>query len=159
VRTYEGDMFADFINPDALCITTNGDTNTMGSLIMGAGNAKEARSRFPGLDVQFGKLVRDSGNRVHVVSIADLGGTKRTVVSLPTKHSYKDATSDLMLITTSLIQLLELANKNKWQEIILPQPGTSNGKLNWETQVRPICESFLDDRFIVVSRDDSTDKR
>lgn len=149
MRTYEGDLFTDFINPDALCITTNGDTNTMGSLIMGAGNAKEARTRFPNLDVELGKLVRDSGNRVYVVSIADLGGTRRTVVSLPTKHSYKDVTSDLMLITTSLVQLVELANKNKWQEVILPQPGTSNGRLDWETQVRPICEAFLDDRFIV----------
>ena len=149
MRTYEGDMFADFINPDAICVTTNGDTNTIGSLIMGAGNAKEARSRFPGIDVELGKMVRDQGNRVHMVRIADLDGTFRTVVSLPTKHSFRDVTSDLMLITTSLIQLVEMANKNKWHEIILPQPGTTFGQLNWETQVKPICESFLDDRFIV----------
>ena len=149
MRTYEGDMFADFLNPNAICITTNGDTNTIGSLIMGAGNAKEARSRFPGLDAELGKMVKEHGNQVHMVKIADLGGTLRTVVSLPTKHSFRDTTSDLMLITTSLIQLVEMTDKYKWQEVVLPQPGTSNGHLSWETQVRPLCESFLDDRFIV----------
>lgn len=149
MRSYEGDMW-DFIESDAYVITTNGDRNVTGGLIMGAGNAKEARDRFPGLDMQLGQLVERDGNRVHVVGVQDLSGKPFTIVSLPTKHSYKDKISDLMLIASGLAHLVDLADRKEWLEVIVPQPGTGKGGLNWETQVRPLCEAFLDDRFILV---------
>lgn len=148
MREYTGNLW-DFINPDAIVITTNGDRNVTGRLIMGAGNAKEARDRFPSLDEQLGKLVENGGNKVYCVSTKDLSGKPFTIVSLPTKHSYKDTQSDLMLIATGLANLVDMADQKEWLEIIVPRPGVGNGKLSWDTQIRPLCESFLDDRFIV----------
>ena len=83
------------------------------------------------------------------MSTKDLSGKPFTIVSLPTKHSYKDTQSDLMLIATGLANLVDMADQKEWLEIIVPRPGVGNGKLSWDTQIRPLCESFLDDRFIV----------
>ena len=153
MRETVGDIFTDFVQPDAIVITTNGDINTAGGLIMGAGIAKDARARFPGLDVALGTLVKEKGNVVNLVKTKDLIGNPATIVSLPTKHSFKDEYSDLALIMRGLVQLVIMANEMKWSEVVMPRPGALNGKLDFNTQVRPLCESFLDDRFIVVEKD------
>ena len=34
--------------------------------------------------------------------------------------------------------------------VYMPMPGCSNGRLDWTTQVRPLIEPLLDDRFVIA---------
>ena len=53
---------------DAICITTNGFTNRQGSCTMGRGCAKEAKVKWPGIQMLLGSMIQKSGNRVHCLT-------------------------------------------------------------------------------------------
>lgn len=130
---------------DAICITTNGIVSdyTQKKLIMGAGIAKEAKDKFLGIDSLLGKYVNEWGNRCFYIK-------KFKIISFPTKHHYKDD-SDLNLIEKSCKELIEICDKFKLNKVSLPKVGCGLGNLNYELQVKPILEKYLDDRFTVFS--------
>lgn len=127
-------------------ITTNGATRRDGAAIMGRGCALEAKQRFPGIDLKLGRLIREHGNRVmRLAKLAD--GSE--LASFPVKHHWKEE-ADPVLIRRSARQLVALANKFGYTNVLIPRPGTGNGKLSWE-QVRPILSEVLDNRFTVIT--------
>ena len=74
------------------------------------------------------------------------------VISFPTKHHWR-AKSDLKLIENSAEKLLNFAKIGLvWKHIWLPVVGCGLGGLDWDTQVKPLLSSILDDRFTVVFR-------
>jgi O-acetyl-ADP-ribose deacetylase (regulator of RNase III) len=84
-----------------------------------------------------------SGNQVHWLN--------EKIVSFPVKHQWFDEKADIFLIRRSAKQLVDLANMTNWQTIAMPRPGCGNGGLDWE-DVKPVIESILDDRFVVIQR-------
>jgi hypothetical protein len=52
--------------------------------------------------------------------------------------------ADLEIIDRSLGQLNFLRDIYEIEEVYLPRPGCGAGGLDWETQVRPLCEKFGD---------------
>lgn len=125
-------------------ITTNGYVKRDGSAVMGRGCALECKNKFPGFDKQLGHYIRSYGNLVFPFH-------DQRIITFPVKHKWWEI-ADLYLIESGLQQLyfqLENLNINK---IYMPKPGCGNGKLNWESQVKPLCEKYLDDRFIVVDK-------
>jgi len=124
-----------------VCITTNGAVSRQGRAQMLRGCARQAAERFPDLASRLGALVAADGNHVH-----DLGGG---VVSFPVEESPYD-NPDPAIIRRSAMELVELADRCGWQEIILPQPGCGSGGLAWR-DVRPLIEPILDDRFVVIT--------
>lgn len=144
------DMFITCNTGDALCVTTNGIVNKEGKLVMGAGNAKEFRDRFSGIDARLGYYVSKYGNRVFRVGEANLFKKTVTLFSFPTKNDWKDK-SDLGLIAQSCIQLKQLIKKFRIQgNVYIPAPGCSNGGLSWEKDVRPVIEQYLtEDKYII----------
>ena len=56
-----------------------------------------------------------------------------------------------MLIRRSARQLVALANKFGYREVLIPRPGSGNGKLSWEDDVKPVLAGILDDRFTLVT--------
>jgi len=137
-----GDLWT--IEADARCVTTNGVVRPSGALVMGAGNARQAIQRYPGIDKRLGRLVRAYGNRPYY--LADLG-----IISFPTKHDWHND-SDLELIQISALHLVELADEHKLARVALPRPGCGLGGLEW-ADVRPVLAVILDDRFLVVHKD------
>jgi hypothetical protein len=161
-----------------LCITTNGIVKDGGFAVMGKGCALEAAQKFWDLPGILGERIKEDGNNVHFlknfgsedyVPQNPLYYDKFVIVSIysfPTKHHYKDK-ADLELIERSCQQL-----KTKWNlaclkrgegyawdvipcipKVVLPRPGVGLGGLDWESEVRPICEKyFLTDDFIVVHK-------
>lgn len=133
----------------ALVIPTNGRTYRRGQAeraIMGAGVAKDARDRFPGLDIRLAKMLTSSlGNRCFVFYP---GG--QPLVTFPTKHAPSDP-SDIDLIQRSAVQLAEMTNQLGWATVVLPRVGCGLGRLDWERDVRPVLAPILDNRFIVVA--------
>ncbi len=107
---------------------------------MGAGVAKQASLRYPGLPRILAEHVRKNGNIPCLVP-----GYK--IVSFPTKYNWKDP-SDLLLIRESARKIADILPIDSSCE--LSKPGCGNGGLKWE-QVKPLIEDILDDRFTVFS--------
>lgn len=139
---------------DAICFTSNGVIKKNGSLVMGAGVAKAFRDRFDGIDAEAGKCVKTFGNICQRVAFhiwRDDDGTPQKValIAFPTKHHWRNP-SDIKLIEKSVDELIALADDNNWNSIYIPAPGVSHGGLDWKTEVRPLLEKKLDDRFIIT---------
>lgn len=177
---------------DAICITTNGVTNTQGKAVMGRGCAKQATDRYPGIAYKLGKFIKEYGNRAFKI-MRDLTNEKNPtwIVSFPVKPIYKlcespeeikenvvnhmidsvtkqlkenqsngkkrvsvpgwAACADINIITESAKQLVIMADKFNWKTIVCPMMGCGAGQLDWETQVKPILDNILDQRFILVT--------
>lgn len=132
---------------DARVIATNGVVNN-GKAVMGRGSALEAALRFPGIEFNLGELIKNKGNRVHVVG-ERLDLKNWSLVSFPTKNDWRE-NSDLTLIQKSAVQLLDLANKHEWTVVVMPRIGAGAGNLRWDDVKRRI-RGLLDDRFYVIT--------
>lgn len=154
---YGGNIF--LLPPDgsreASVVTTNGMVRADGRAVMGAGIAKYVRDNMPGSDRILAGLLGGRGN--HAFLLGRLPDRDRaakgldpyvTVLSMPTKHDWKDA-SDPELILRSARELSALADEHAIPKIYLPAPGCSNGRLDYASQVRPMLAPVLDGRFVV----------
>jgi hypothetical protein len=134
-----GDLFAQH---DWIGIPTNGTVTHSKAgpkLVMGSGLAKEARDKWPGLDQFWGQHVRDHGNVPCEVPWLRL-------ISVPTQHHFSER-SDLGLIQRSALFLSHWAWEQKIELVYLPRLGCG---LRW-SEVKPLLEGILDDRFIILN--------
>lgn len=123
-------------------ISTNGSVKQSNDLIMGRGCAFEAKERNPGISAVIGEAIKRYGNQVMWFEDFKLG-------ILPSKDKWY-LKSNLSLIEQTLQQLVNLVQDNRWPKVVIPKLGCGNGGLDWESQVKPLMEKYLDDRFIVV---------
>lgn len=124
-------------------ITTNGtityDHWEQPCCVMGAGVAKQAKERFPGLPSTLGRLILATGNVVYKLP-------QYRIYTFPVKTNWwKQA--DVNLIVRSCKQLVKLVPENG--VVYMVRPGCGAGGLHWG-EVKPIIEPLLDDRFVVV---------
>jgi len=131
---------------DAIVIPTNGDVNRHGEAVMGRGLALQAARRYPLLPKVLAHLMRELGNRV-----LDCYRPRHcpTIITFPVKHHWSEP-AQLDLIERSARELVALADHLEYGRVALPRVGCGNGQLDW-TDVQPILERYLDDRFILVS--------
>lgn len=122
-------------------VTTNGVVSH-GKLIMGAGVAKQAADRFPGLREKLAEFVDLYGSRTFLCK--DEG-----IIALPTKTDWR-LPSSMTLIHTSLWQMVKIVDKFQVKSVVMTRPGCGNGGLSW-SEVKPLCVRLLDDRFTVVT--------
>lgn len=141
------EIIGNLFDYSVIVIPTNGIVKADRRLVMGAGVAKEANDKFKDLDLILGKKVKERGNTVHVLDYE----FSTTIFSFPTKHHYKD-NSDINLIEQSTKRLLTKVNYLEFNQIYLPKVGCGLGNLDWN-EVKPLLERYLDDRFIVVSKE------
>ena len=82
----------------------------------------------------------------------DLGGKEMWrgyhLISFPVKYHWHEPAS-LELIEQSAALLELFAARQQWKRVVVPRPGCGNGGLEWK-DVKPIIESYFDERFIVV---------
>ncbi len=134
---------------DVIVITTNGATRKDGAAIMGRGIALQAKARYPGIEHVLGRLIRENGNHVNLVT-----GNYPNIISFPVKSHWRQK-ADLKLISQSageLVRLIDQQASYGLLTIALPRPGCGNGKLRWE-DVRSIIRPILDNRFTVYNND------
>lgn len=141
MREIEGDLW-DHLGKRIVVITTNGKVRPDGKAIMGNGCAKEAGRRFPDLAARLGRLLAEKGN--HVFELDD------GLVSFPVEESPWEISSP-SLIRRSAKELREMADTKGWSEIVLPPPGCGGGGLSL-SEVRPMLEAILDERFLLIIR-------
>ena len=142
---------------NAICCTTNTFVKYNGDLTMGAGIALDFRNKFPFLPELWGKIISTRQKAIKsniIVTKYDIHKcvleVPQYIVAFPTKYHWKND-SDINLIKESTEQLVCVANALCWPDILLPRPGCYMGGLNWETQVKPILEPLLDDRFTIIT--------
>ena len=149
-----GDLFAEMHKHDAVGVPTNGDTNSSGLAIMGAGVAKAAVSTLgPWIREFLGAKIDRYGSHVHVVDAIDKEGSPirrpRSIFSFPTKHHWHDKKSDLALIETSADELVATIREHGWKSVCMPEPGTGMGGLTWE-QVAPLLMERFGDELTII---------
>jgi hypothetical protein len=127
---------------DIKCSTTNMIVKKNGALVMGGGTAKIMLDRFPGIDKQFGTIIRQNKNRqmIQVVHGHLHWDDYSYLVGFPTKIDFKDD-SPLWLVERSMKQLIAFKYMVGANKVLLPAPGCALGGLDWESQVRPLIES------------------
>lgn len=129
-------------------ITTNPIVNGKGQAVMGRGCALEAKTRFPGLERRFARLLKEHGNRpMRLARLSD----GSALATFPVKHHWKQE-ADPDLIVRSAELLVELVDRFGYGLVLLPRPGCGNGRLSWERDVRPLLVPVLDDRFTIVRK-------
>lgn len=141
-----GNILEEYKNFDAICITTNGKVKKDGKAVMGAGVAKACRDYFKGSDKNLADMLKRNGNCTQLFDTRD--GV--SIIAFPTKEDWRDA-SDIELIKRSSEQLVELMNTYGFNSVLLPQPGCTNGGLEWD-YVREIIQPILDDRVTFISK-------
>lgn len=142
-----------------LCITTNGFVKNNGEAVMGRGCALEAAQRWPKLPAQLGEALSTfCDNRPLIWTeptfINDLQGFLGT---FPVKYNWWEK-ADLDLIKRSAEDMAsmlktydEFDDLPDIEKVYIPRPGCGNGKLDWETEVKPLLEAILtDNRFVIV---------
>jgi hypothetical protein len=123
------------VEADVTCITTNGTVTSGGRNVMGAGCAKEAYERYPGVHVELGALLKAHGNHCYLL--------RPGLVSFPTKEDVSQP-STIERVLKSFIELDSLRALYGWEKIALPRPGCGLGGLSWRNEVRPMIEEELE---------------
>ena len=131
---------------DLRMITTNPIVRKKdGACVMGRGCALEAKTRYPGIEYRLGELLKAYGNRVMRIGRYD----DVVIASFPVKRHWREEAVP-ELIRRSARQLVELADKFGYRNVVLPRPGCGNGKLSW-SEIRPLLAEVLDERFTVLT--------
>ena len=128
----------------SIVIPINLTLNTEGSLVMGAGLAKDTKERIFGIDRELGETIRFFNLCEN--NIMTLRGGKEFY--FPTKVDWKKP-SKLEYIERALPSFLVLTSV--CEEVYLPRLGCGLGGLRWE-EVREVLQPKLDDRYIVLQR-------
>ncbi len=128
-----------------IVITTNGTIRKDGACVMGRGVALQAKTRFPKLPYELGELLEAHGNKLFMFG-------EYKIITLPVKHNWFEV-ADLNLIEEGLKELATVREDSGGLisgTIYMVRPGCSNGKRDWESEVKSICEKYLDDTFVIV---------
>lgn len=143
-----GDIWEFHRQGNWIVIPTNGTVKSNGDAVMGKGIALEAKRRFPDIPRMLGFQLRTMSNPPEPTDVG------HNIFTFPTKYDWRQKSSP-ELIEKSCRLLVKLISVHPWlykPPIYLPRVGCDNGRLNWK-DVKPILEKYLDDRFIVVSRE------
>lgn len=144
--TYEhGDLWSAFRGTDLFCFTTNSILRRDGRLVMGAGVARQARDRIPGLDLRLGARIRELGAASAVYGLIVLepepcaSSERRPLLgALQTKVQFRDP-SPLDLVALSVRELAGWMHSHPGSRVDLPFPGIGLGGLD-PTDVQPILD-------------------
>ena len=129
-----------------ICVLTNNslyvmyDASSMSEIYynpMGGGIAYEAKLRNPHLDILSAESMIEGRYIICKDSIS-----KADIFRFPTLHHIGEK-ADLILIENSLHKLKEYINNNKDKIIYLPRPGCGIGGLDWEKDIKPLCDKIL----------------
>jgi len=138
-----GDMWSVWSETDLFLITANSFVKRNGCLVMGAGIARQARDRFPGLDATLGQAIRESCGHLgkYGLLISPRWPASRLGLFQVKYHWNTEALPEL--IQRSAEKLTAWASAHPDCRIDLNFPGIGNGRLH-PAQVLPIVGQLPD---------------
>ena len=119
--------------------------NTVG--VMGKGIAKEFKRRYPEMFEKY-KEECDTG-RLKIGKLWLYKATDKWILNFPTKRHWRGR-SKVEYIESGLEKFARTYEEKGITSISFPMLGSSNGGLDWETQVKPLMEDYLKDLPIEV---------
>ena|SRR3990167_9921564 len=135
-----------------ICILTNCVLDNQGELVMGGGQAAEAKWLAPSLPEVLGELTRTSYS--HVMKAPEVylhpPAKNTSFINFPTKYHFSER-SNVSLITRNMIELATLARHEPVSLFTIPRPGCGLGGLDWDTEVLPLAIKFFDVENILVT--------
>lgn len=149
-----GDIFA--VSYGSIVIPTNCIIKDNGEAVMGRGVAAAARKKFPGIEKLLGAHIAKWNDLPYARFFPHKGpfSAGKVVVCVPTKYDWRDE-SDLALIEQGVKYLSWLRDCEMiaaaYDKVCLPRLGCGLGGLDWETQVKPLLDIYLDDNFVVIT--------
>lgn len=138
-----GYVTGDLFQSDMQVLTN--PVNTVG--VMGKGLAKHFKIRYPEMFAEY-KILCDAGQltigQLHLYPAED-----KWILNFPTKAHWR-AKSKLEYIEVGLGRFVEIYEEQQIESIAFPMLGCGLGGLDWETQVKPVMESYLSDLAIDI---------
>lgn len=138
---------------DSECQTLVNTVNCIG--VMGAGIAKQYKQRYPEMFDEYKHICNNNtkenylshGGDIWIWDYVDMF-KQRKILCFATKVNWQYP-SKIEWIERGLQNFVK--NYKKWNitSIAWPKLGCTNGKLNWETQVKPLMIKYLDDIDII----------
>ena len=136
-----GDMWTAYAAADLFLITTNATITIRGALVMGRGIARQAKERFPGLDVALGRQIQAlCGNQGIYGLLVSLRWPAAKLGAFQVKRHYSHPAS-LELIRHSTVALCAWCADHPDAQVALNFPGIGNGRLRREA-VLPIVSQL-----------------
>ncbi len=139
---HKGDMWNRFRKVYLFCITTNGIITKDGRLVMGAGIAKEARDRLPGIDKDLAKAIKAKDSTRLPRSLWIGCPFNFAVVAFQVKNHFREK-ANISLIEHSCYLLLREILDRPHITIALNFPGIGYGGLK-RSEVLPIISILPD---------------
>jgi len=132
-----GDMWSSYDEADLFLITTNATITIRGTLVMGRGIARQAKERFPGLDVALGRQIQAlCGNQGIYGLLISPRWPAAKLGAFQVKRHYSQPAS-LELIRHSAAALYAWCAEHPDAQVVLNFPGIGNGRLR-RADVLPI---------------------
>ena len=142
-----GNIFEHMGELDYVGITTNSTLNNKGHLVMGAGNAKQAKEVCPELPKIFGEQIRKGCGNLGLYGLL----RHNQYFALQTKLDWRDK-SPIKVVSLSIYKLNLAANKHPDKIFGVPFPAINHGGLK-EKDVLPMLLS-LPDNVIIFKLED-----
>lgn len=120
--------------------------NTVG--VMGKGIAADFKKYYPEMFQQY-KVLCDNGT-FDIGNLFLYKTSNKWVLNFPTKKHWRGK-STLEYIETGLKKLVMDSSKLQITDIAMPKLGCGNGGLEWENEVKPLIEKYLEKSPINVS--------
>lgn len=139
MRETEGNIW-DYAGQAIVAVTTGGLVGRNGKAAMPRGCARQAAERYPELPQILGERIARQGNHVHLLP--------HGIVSFPVEETPFEI-ADPKLILRSAKELVALADREGWSEVVVPRPGCGGGGLSW-SEVGPLLSDIFDDRFLII---------
>jgi len=159
-----GNLWDHYDNGIPICINTNGYVRKSGHAVMGRGVALQATKKFPQISKLLGDMLGGptrimQHNHQYVKEILPL------IINFPVKPTWGFLAdvmpglrgrfvqgkvpgwavyADLNIIESSLVLLSWLKDERGFSRIVLPRPGCGAGGLDWEKDVKPLCDWYGD---------------
>lgn len=132
-----GDMWTAYAAADLFLITTNATITTRGALVMGRGIARQAKERFPGLDIALGRQIQAlCGNQGIYGLLVSPRWPAAKLGAFQVKRHFSQPAS-LELIRRSAVTLCAWCAEHPTATVAVNFPGIGNGCLR-RADVLPI---------------------
>lgn len=129
--------------------TTQTKVNTVNCVgVMGKGIALDYKKKYPNMFNSYKKICNKKLMNIGLLQLWKENDSD-WILNFPTKYHWKNP-SKLEYLEKGLQKFVEIYKDKGITSITFPQLGCQNGGLDWESEVKPLMEKYLNDIDIEV---------